>query len=501
MIKTVEHKLQPAGYQALIEQNGLKVFPHFRVSYVTTRGQGSSQVVSGIEKHIYPKSYIPENTLTGQLEFALKYDGINLEILKAIFQVCEITELERYIKGQPTSKYARKLWFLYEYLMDDQLDIADVGRGNYVDLLDQAAYITCKPVKSKRYRVNNNLLGTRELSPMVRRTAALDEYLSKQLGDYVKDVVAKYPEEVVSRASQFLYLKETKSSFEIEREQPDQARTNRFVNVLQEAGQRMILDKQKFIDLQNTIVDPRFADTDYRLSQNYVGEALRGYREKVHYIGPRPNDVPSMMTGLLENISRMEASDVDPVVQAAVAAFSFVFIHPFEDGNGRLHRFLIHQILTCNGFTPENIIFPVSAVMLADLRGYDACLECFSTQIMPLIEYNLDDDGVLTVENETADYYRYFDATAMVEYLFSVIEKTIEEDFVDELNFIVAYSEAKIAIQSVVDMPDKMINLFIKICLDNKGKMSNAKRTRLFKMLSDDEIMQLEQILKETFKK
>jgi len=500
MKKTNEHIPQPAGYQSLVERFEIQVLPHFRQSYVTTRGQGRTSIVNEIERHVYPKSYIPEDTFTGQLEFALKYDGINLEILKAVFQVCDITELERYIKGQPTSKYARKLWFLYEYLLDDQLEIADVGQGNYVDLLDQAAYITCEPVKSKRHRVNNNLLGTRDLSPMVRRTTVIDEYISKQLGDYVKDVVAKYPEEVVLRASQFLYLKETKSSFEIEREQPDQARTNRFVNVLKEAGQSMVLNKQKFIELQNTIVDPRFADTDYRLSQNYVGEALRGYREKVHYIGPRPSDVSSMMAGLLENISRMEESNVEPVVQAAVAAFSFVFIHPFEDGNGRLHRFLIHQILTRNGFTPEKIIFPVSAVMLADLRGYDTCLERFSTQLMPLVEYNLDDDGVLIVENETADYYRFFDATAMVEYLFSVIEKTIEEDFVDELNFIVAYSKAKVAIQLVVDMPDKMIDLFIKVCLDNKGKMSNTKRSRLFEKLSDDEIEQLEKIIEENFK-
>jgi Fic family protein len=43
-------------------------------------------------------------------------------------------------------------------------------------------------------------------------------------------------------------------------------------------------------------------------------------------------------------------ADIDPVVYAA--AFGFVFIHPFIDGNGRLHRYLLHEELSTLGFTP-----------------------------------------------------------------------------------------------------------------------------------------------------
>ena len=34
----------------------------------------------------------------------------------------------------------------------------------------------------------------------------------------------------------------------------------------------------------------------------------------------------------------------DVLVKAAAAAFGFVYLHPFMDGNGRLHRFLIHHV-------------------------------------------------------------------------------------------------------------------------------------------------------------
>ena len=67
-----------------------------------------------------------------------------------------------------------------------------------------------------------------------------------------------------------------------------------------------------------------------------------------------------------------EGGIIDPVVAAAMIAFGFVFIHPFVDGNGRIHRYLIHHVLAERGFAPKGIVFPVSAVILEridDVRG------------------------------------------------------------------------------------------------------------------------------------
>ncbi len=83
-----------------------------------------------------------------------------------------------------------------------------------------------------------------------------------------------------------------------------------------------------------------------------------------------------MMDGLLECQRRMESTPLDAVVQAAVAAFGFVFVHPFEDGNGRIHRLLIHLVLSRNAFTPKGVIFPVSAVMLQRRHEYDFVTLC-----------------------------------------------------------------------------------------------------------------------------
>jgi len=84
------------------------------------------------------------------------------------------------------------------------------------------------------------------------------------------------------------------------------------------------------------------------------------------------------MRGLLACHRRMEMGRVPPVVHAAVVSYGFVFLHPFLDGNGRIHRFLIHNILARRGFTPPGAIFPVSAAMLNRPKEYDESLEAFS---------------------------------------------------------------------------------------------------------------------------
>ncbi len=491
--------LKPVGYSELVRRYSLDVLPHNVQSFIAERGRRKT-VIDGYRKtEIYTKKYDPGDNLEGHLTFALKFEGINLEILNALFLVVDPTELQRFIKETPAGKYARKIWFLYEFLMGKELDLEPCKATNYVDLLEQSQYFTAKGIAQRRQKVTDNLLGDRRFCPMIRLTDTLKNCIDLQLDKKGMKIVGNYSAEVLRRAVSYLYTKETKSSFEIERATPDQKRAARFVELLRLAADREFFNKPSLIELQQATVDERFANNDFRTDQNYVGQAVSFGNELVHFVAPKPEDISQLMDGMFYAYKRMMSSEVHPVVIAAAISFGFVFIHPFDDGNGRIHRFLIHNILAKRRFTLEGLIFPISATMLRKIKEYDKMLEHFSEPLLPLLDYELDSDGRMEVKNETAVHYKYIDMTAIAERLFGFIQDTIENELVSELDFIRDYDKAKLAVRDIVDMPDRLIDLFIRLCIENKGRLSKNKRKTKFEQLTDKEVARMEECFRNAF--
>lgn len=483
---------------ALIKRYGLRVIPNWHESYIAVNGVHRIDSTGAVVRETYPPKYWHGDGLGSQLEFALKYDGTNLAILARVFQAAAAEEIAAHVRSRPTGKYARRLWFLYELLTGRRLPLDDAASGNYVDLLDREEYYTALVVRQvRRQRINDNLLGDARFCPSVRRSKTLRRFDAADLKKRCKELAASYSPELLKRALDYLYTKETKSSFAIERIQPDANRTERFVALLQLAESEDFCGKARLIDLQNRIVDPRFAASDYRKTQSYVGETLALRQERVHFACPKPEDLPGMMEGLTAMHAKIAAGGVPPLVHAAIAAYGFVFLHPFEDGNGRIHRFLIHNVLALGGFwRDEGVILPISAAMLKNPADYDASLEAFSRPLMQLVEYSLDDAGRMTVHNDTALWYRYIDMTPQAEALSAFTEKAIDTELAGELAFLAGYDRAKRAIQGIVDMPDRQIDLFIRFCLQNQGKLSAAKRGTHFGFLSDEEVGKLERAVR-----
>lgn len=250
------------------------------------------------------------------------------------------------------------------------------------------------------------------------------------------------------------------------------------------------------MSLQNNIVDREYKETDYRKTQNYVGELTMLYQHKVHYISPKPDDIPSLMQNLLTCETKLLNSEVHPDIIAEILSFGVVFLHPFEDGNVRIHRFIIHYILSKTNHTADNIIFPVSAVILKNIQTYDEALEAFSKPLLIAInDYKLNDQGELTVSSDTKIHYQYIDYTHYAEYLFSCIETAIEEDFLDELDFIVHYDKTKAAIQEIIDMPDLKIDKIIRCVAQNNGILGRKMRKTYFHELSDETVSAIEKAI------
>ncbi len=490
--------MERLGYSHLIECFSLTVLKQPMQCFLDSGIVLSrEQTPEGVEIH-YPQRFRTNGSWQEHLLFAIRHEGVNLEVLRALFQRLEVQEMATLVQASPHSVYVRRLWFLYEYLTGHELPVPPLKTGNYDYVLSLDEYFCLdrtRSWKAKRQRLICNLPGNSLFCPVVRLTPRIKEYLQKDLASRVKEAISIYPVEFIYRASDFLYLKETKSSYAIERQTPSPKRTATFMGVLREAG-KSSLTKSLLLRLQNAIVDARYAEKDYRRDQVYVGQTLSPGRELVHFIGLKPGDLKQFMEAYLETVEMLVGSPCDAVICAAVISFAFVFIHPFDDGNGRLHRYLMHHVLNAMGFCPENVIFPVSALLYKNAKLYDGMLEDFSRRLLPLVEYSLAADGSMIVENDTVDFYRHIDFTRIVEDFFGTVEQTLKNELLPELDYLVRWEKARSLMREIVDMPDKKAAQFILFTQQNNGKFPKTRRN-MFPELADEEIASMAKVVKD----
>lgn len=150
-----------AGYFALIGAYALAV-PLPRPVFATGKRHREYKELS---LNILSPRHTPPPTLEGHLTFALKYEGANPEILKALFAVITPAQVEEIVRRKPTGGYARRIWFLYEWLTGQPLDLPDQRRGSYVSALDPSLQPVGPPRNSPRHRVRNNLPATLDWFP------------------------------------------------------------------------------------------------------------------------------------------------------------------------------------------------------------------------------------------------------------------------------------------------------------------------------------------------
>ena len=211
-----------------------------------------------------------------------------------------------------------------------------------------------------------------------------------------------------------------------------------------------------------------------------------------------PEDLSSLIDGMIA-FDRGPAQALDAVIAAAMLAFGFVYVHPFEDGNGRIHRYLIHHVLAERGFNPPGVVFPVSAAILDRIDDYRQVLESYSRRLLPLIEWEPTPEFNVRVLNDTGDFYRYFDATPHAEFLYGCVQKTIEEDLPAETRFLQRYDDFRRQVEAFLDMPERLIDLLFRFLSQNDGHLSQRARAQEFSELTDEEAQRVETIYSQSF--
>ena len=495
--KTVPNGTRLAGWAALIHSLALWA-PVRRPSWVSEQHVRGSHREEGAGT-VFDKRYWPGDTFADHLTFALRHEDIDLLILKRIFEAVPQAEVEAIVRAAPTGIPARRAWYLYEILTGRTLDVEDAPGAVAIDLLNPDAYFTGKPLLSKRHRVRDNLLGTGRFCPVIRRTKALTEFLALDLAAKARETVGRTGAHLVARAASFMLLADSRASFEIEGERPPSNRLERWGRAVLQAGKNP-LTLDEIIRLQRVLIeDTRFVRPGLRPDGVFLGERDHHGDPLPEFIGARPDNLDDLMGGLLEANNRMRDDGIDPVLKAAATAFGFVYVHPFQDGNGRMHRCLIHHVLAERKFTPPGMVFPVSSVMLDRMDDYRATLQAHSSPLMPFIEWRPTPERNVEVLNETADLYRYFDCTGEAEFLYACVRRTVEQDLPHEIDYLCRHDEATRRIMDAVEMPNRVAENLVMFIRQNNGTLSKRRREGEFKKLSDEEVTLIEGIVNDEF--
>jgi hypothetical protein len=485
------------GYRWLIERYRLRVTQPLPVE--TAIGPTRATTTFGVtERRIVNEALRPEPTLAGHLSFALKHEGVHLETLSRLFTPSPLSvpspraELEGWIRREPTGQYARRAGFLYEWLKGGYLGVADLTRGNYVDALDpDREFVAPTPVNNLRWRVRDNLLGNANFAPQIYRTPNTEGNLELNIRQRIERLEGQFTPELVMRSAVWLTMKESRASFAIEHEENKRDRIERFAAVMEQrtGASDDPLDVADLELLQRAILGPNALHYGLRRSPVFVGESGRFGAEQVHYIGPPWEEIDSMLEGLRHVLRRTVG--LPPVVRAGLISFGFVYIHPMIDGNGRISRFLINDVLRRDGALPKPYILPISTILQrTDLRpiSYDGVLEVFSQPLMQ--QYQSDwsfgpeqrgPDGVVynlefSRYGDALHAWCYPDLTQHVAFLANALELTIEQEMRGEAQYLQKHGAARKRLKNIVEGPDAALDRIIRSVRESRGVISGKLR-------------------------
>lgn len=457
-------------------------------------GRRASEINEGFRLETYLEIMRPVATPAAHLQFHLRHEVPHLEFLSRLFAQAGPDFVQEWIAAEPTGQYARRAAFLYEWLTGDLLQAPERLGGNYVDAIDPTKMVAASPeraVKVQRWRVNDNLPGTRDFCPMVVKNEAVVRAAELDVSALFGELTDEFGEDLLMRAAAWLTLRESRASFAIEGEADQATRVQRFADVMaRRTGQgEWPLTDTALAELQREILGERTTLVRFGIRQSpvFVGEVVR-YQEVVHYVAPVAEDVPTMLEGLRAFLERTQGQS--PVMRSAVASFGFVYIHPLADGNGRVHRFLINDVLRRDGVIPDPVILPVSAVITDDVgerRGYERVLDQMSKPLMQGVrEYvtfepvqTIYSDGVVSNfafggAEQARPLWRYPDLGPHVAFLSNILVRTLKEQMREESRYLRRHTRARAALKEIVEMPDQQADRVLRSIEQNRGELSNV---------------------------
>lgn len=99
-----------------------------------------------------------------------KYEGINLLLFSCLTKHYSETQLANLVNLEPTGQYSRRIWFIIEWIIGKELQGKEnLNKKSYIPVVDTTQQYAIEGIKSPRHLVINNLPGTPEFCPLVKK--------------------------------------------------------------------------------------------------------------------------------------------------------------------------------------------------------------------------------------------------------------------------------------------------------------------------------------------
>jgi len=441
-------------------------------------GTKTLREANGFHNNTFPKSYEPNGTLAGHLEFMFKHERIHLEFLSRLFERVGGKEIADWAVREPKGQYSRRTAWLYEWLTGRRLDAPDVTNAPYVDALEPERYWTAKQgVNIQRWRVRDNMPGTKEYCPMVLLSDAVRSAVARtDVRGSLLGLEEEFGKDLLLRSAVWLTVMESRSSFEIEGEH-EPKRIERFAIAMERfLGQVPDLFGEDLEPLQKEILGERAVHYGLRQAPIFVGQTTR-FQQIAHYVGPHFEVVPAMLQGLRHCAER--TFGFQPLVRAAVLSFAYVYLHPLSDGNGRVSRFIVNDVIRSEGIVPPPYVLPVSVLIMKDRTAYDRILDVFSQPFRQRYskswrftkDITYPDGQVSNLEfDEYTDAnhaWKYLDLSDHVLYVADVVAATLSQEMHQEASYLRKNLRARNRLNEVIEAGDNALDRIIRSIVKN----------------------------------
>ncbi|SEK60678.1 Fic/DOC family protein [Roseateles sp. YR242] len=463
------------GYEFLASTLKTAVFPPERTARIASVSRISHQP----DAILVPSSVAPaSDEPLDHLFFALKHEGLNLAAAIASLRRIPGADVANAFAAAPSSRFARTACYLWEIANGEELKDLPAATGAYEKLFDEDDYLTDAVQRNTRWRIDFNGIGSPQYCITVRRTPEVQALLAQDLLAQTAEFLGSVDKGILDRAVRWAYLSETDNSYAIERERPTPGKAEAFAAMLAKAHDGQLVTEEYLVTLQNLAVsNPIDKAVNFREAQNRLRNELRGALG-VTYLPPPPELLDEVMAAVMR-LANHRDSALDPLVRGSLVSFAFVFAHPFMDGNGRLSRFLFHKVACTDHRLKSGLVLPVSIAMRRHEQDYLAALQSFSKRSRALWDVQwVGDEEIYQDFRGDPEIYRYWDATACVEFGLRMASEALQRDLREEMIFLRRYDAIYRAVNSAVDMNNNDLVLTARAIAET-GRLSNNRRKQL----------------------